>query len=252
MGNPQSRIMEAAMIRSFLIPTLIASALAAQTLEQRLKDAWAHYIQFDLVGDAGKPLQPGLPDALDDMGTAWSAWLEAEGPAALKLPALPAPPSKEAGTPSSRVLGHRGPWTLMGLEVPVPCGSHLFLALFKANGPRWALVMLDLHEARTKQDPVGARENAQTMLLEGPKVVIASMPPWCTSSWSELSLRVEVPGADALSPKVIAHFEDGAYRCADEPSLQLKPDRHGFNVRYMGWAGPDRIFAPRMHHVQVP
>ncbi len=238
------------MPRYFLIPILIAPALFAQTPEQRFKEAWACYTRFDLVGDPGKDTDAGLPSALDNLGAAWSAWAEAQGSAALKFPSLPA--SKDAASPSTRVLAHSGPWTLLGLEVPVPCGRNLFIALFKAEGGRWTLEMLDLHEPRNERDPLGARENAQVILLGGPKVVIVSTPPWCTSCWSVLHVRAMAPGADPGHPKILTHFEDSIYRCAGDGGFQMTPAKDGVLLRYEGTASLAGTTAARRKVLRIP
>ena len=220
------------MLRPFLLAARIAPALPAQTPEQRFKEAWSRYAHFDLAGDAGKEIPTGLPSALDDLGSAWAAWAEAQGPAALKLPALVA----SDPAPATQILGQRGQWILLGLEVPVPCGSHLFLSLFKEEKSRWKLTMLDLHESRSQADLLGARENVQTLLLDGPKVVVASTPPWCTSCWGLLRVRIEAPGTDAQHPAAMAHFEDTVYRCAEEDMLKMTPMKGGVRLRYEGAA----------------
>lgn len=248
--------METIMIRAFLIAALIAPALCAQTPEQRLEEAWAHYLQFDIVGGAGEGPQAGLGDAMDELGRAWAAWVEWRGPGSAPLPgAMNFRRSEEPDTltpPINRTAGHYGPWTLVGLEVPAPCGTHLFVALFKTQGSRWRLVMLDLHEPRTDQDPLGAREGAQALLLKGPKVVIASTPPWCTSCWSRLHVRALAPGADAEHPKALAHFDDDIYRCADDGMLKVTPLKGGIRLRYEGATNPPGATAPRMETLRIP
>ncbi|HTL97610.1 MAG TPA: hypothetical protein VL181_02285, partial [Holophagaceae bacterium] len=146
----------------------------------------------------------------------------------------------------------RGAWILAGLEAPVPCGTHLFLALFKEAAGQWKLVLLDLHETRSEADPLGAREHVQTLLLDGPKVVIASTPPWCTSCWSVLHVRVEAPGADAESPSLLGHFEDSIYRCADEGMLRMTPLKGGIRLRYGSMAGLDGTTVTRVKTLPIP
>ena len=248
--------MEATMIRPFLIAMLIAPLLSAQTPEQRLKDAWARYLQVDIPGSPDKKPQVGVADAMDELGRAWAAWVEWHGP---NIAALPDPMSFQRSDepdtltpPASRILAYRGPWTLMGLEVPVPCGTHLFVALFKTKGPQWRLVMLDLHEPRTEHDSLGARENGQTLLLDGPKVVIASTPPWCTSCWSALQVRAFAPGSDPEHPRLLAHFEDSVYRCADDGAFEMTPVKEGVGLTYEGWGGPDKITRKHVRRLKVP
>ncbi|HET8715393.1 MAG TPA: hypothetical protein VFM16_06190 [Holophagaceae bacterium] len=235
------------MTREFLAAALIAPALFAQSPKQRLQEAWARATKFDLVGDAGEAIPPGLAGALDDVGSTWVAWVEAQESPSTKLPALPgADPA-----PSARLLGRRGPWILLGLQVPVPCGSHLFLALFREQPGHGKLVMLDLHEARSEADPLGAREHVQALLLEGPKVVVASTPPWCTSCWSTLHARVEAPGLDAQHPTVLTRFSDRIYRGADEDMLSMRPVKGGVRLRYQGMAGQDGTTVPRTEILRI-
>lgn len=112
--------------------------------------------------------------------------------------------------------------------------------------------MLDLHDPRGDNDPLGARENTQTLLLDGPKVVIASTPPWCSSCWSALHVRALAPGVDAMHPKVLAHFEDTIYRCADEDMLRMAPVKGGIRLRYEGAASPAGATAPRKKILLIP
>jgi hypothetical protein len=245
------------MLRAILYTSLIACTLSAQTPEQQLKEAWDHYLQFDILGGPGKVAQAGLGEAMDELGRAWAGWTEWHGPSIVPLPApMNFQRSDEPDTltpPVNRVIAHRGPWLLMTLEVPAPCGTHLFVALFKAEDSqrRWKLAMLDLHEPRTAQDPLGAREDAQTLLLSDGKVVIASSPPWCTSCWSTLHARIEKPGTDTEHPKVLTTFEDGVDRCADN-AFRMATVKGGIRLRYEGMAGQDGTTVPRMRLLRVP
>ena len=238
------------MLRPFLLAALFAPALSAQTPEQQLKEAWARYAQLDLVGDADKASDPRLPAALDALGAAWSIWAKTQGPAALKLPTLP--PAKDADPPSTRVLARHDSWVLLGLEVPVPCGSHTFMALYKTHGEAWALATRDLHEPRSGADPIGARENIQALLLNGPRIVIASTPPWCTSCWSVLHVRALTPGTDPDHSKLLAHFEDRVYRCADDGAFQMTPVKGGIRLRYEGMVGLDGGTSARKRVLRIP
>ncbi|HEU4950745.1 MAG TPA: hypothetical protein VFT46_02280 [Holophagaceae bacterium] len=226
---------------------LIACTLAAQSPGQRFQEAWARYTTLEAAVDEDQDLPPGLPAALDDLGRAWAAWAEAQGATTLKLPAL----AGSAPAPSARTLGRRGEWTLLGLDVPVPCGSHRFLALFKEASGHWKLALLDLHEARSDRDPLGAREHVQAQLLEGPKVAVASTPPWCTSCWSVLHARVESPGSAIEDPKVLARLEDSVYRCADQGVIRMTPLPDGIRLRYAGM-GPEGTPSPRDKAIRVP
>lgn len=244
------------MLRPFLTSALIAPVLLAQTPEQRLTAAWAGYTGFDLIGDPDKGPEPGFPAVMDELGRAWAAWVERNGPV---LAPLPGPMnfrrSNQPDTltpPVNRVLAHRGPWTLVGLKVPAPCGSHLFIALLNANGAKWRLTMIDLHEPRDEQDPMGARDNAQALLLDGPRIVIASTPPWCTSCWSNLHVRVLAPGADTDHPKLLVRFEDTIYRCADEDMLRITPVRDGVRLAYEGMASLDGATTLQKRFLSIP
>lgn len=252
----RSGVVEFTMIRACIASLLIAPTLIAQASEHRLKEAWTRYTQYDLLEEGGKGQESGLPPAMDELGRAWAAWLEGNGATPRSLPAPMAfLPSKEPDTlapPANLILAYRAPWTLMGLKVPAPCGSHLFLALFKTHGAHWTLTMLGLHEPRNGGDPLGARENVHALLLDGPIVVIASTPPWCTSCWSVLHVCALSPGARADHPKLIAHFEDTIYRCADEDTLLMTPVIGGLRLRYEGTVGPDGAPALREKTLDLP
>ncbi len=241
------------MVRRILISAaVLAPALCAQSPEQRFKDAWDRYIQFDLAGDVGKEVPPDLADSMDGLGKAWAAWAATLGPSSGNLPKFtPTKAAAGSSTPSVQVLGKIDGWVLEGLSVPAPCGTHTFLALFRTKGSKWSLSMLDLHEVRTSTIPLGARENVQTLLLEGPKVAVASTPPWCISCWSAVDARVEAPSEQPESPVVLARLKDSLYRCAERPVIQLRTTKEGVEVRFQGWPGAEQVIGKKVRRLKT-
>jgi hypothetical protein len=217
---------------------------------QRFQSAWSLYAAMDIEGDPAKDPPPHLDQALDELGRAWAEWMKSgdRGPEQMLLPPLseehaPTKPEElQAWKPKLRHFGTSGRWTLIGFEVPVPCGRHTFIALFERKDGQTTLLALDLREPPQESDDLGARENVHAMLLEGPTFLVAGTPPWCTSCWSLLKARVLTPGTSQESPKVLNRFQDGIYRCADVPLIRIRKRPDHIQFQYVGHGRGDQIF----------
>jgi hypothetical protein len=223
-----------------------------QTPDPGLRSAWTTYAVAAgrVEGEPGYTPEGGLAAPLEALGRAWGTWVTAQ-PVALRTSLPPGMEADRTGLPQVALRTRRGPWSLLGLEVPVPCGSHTFLALIEDTARGARLRLLDLRNPPREGDALGAREGVVTLLLSGGRVVTASTPPWCTSCWSRLDVRVLAPSGVPDAPRLLATFEDGVYRCADDGVVKLSAVNGAVNVDYTGHADPARIFRKRRHRLSL-
>lgn len=166
--------------------------LDPQDPASHLQLAWGRYAAQDLETEPGVERLPALKSSLDEVGRAWSAWALAglqrgTSPPRLVLPRLVvAEPATRSGGPSPatparmKVAGRWGPSDpALPLELPVPCGAAASWPCSHRGAAGWEIRLLDLSNSAGPSDPLGARDNAQALLLSGPRVVVASTPPWC-------------------------------------------------------------------------
>lgn len=189
-------------------------------------------------------------DRVDGLGRAWGEWLLHQPTAGrLNLPQFPLPDGQPQ--PAIHQLAALGPCILYGLDIPVPCGTHTILALVEeaAGGPK--LRILDIRNSNPKTDALGFRENLQVRLTRGPRLLIASTPPWCSSCWSRLEFRVLEPGEEAGQPRLLTSFEDGVYRCTEGPVASIRVRGERIRVDYQTYGSPERLFRPRHRSLRL-
>lgn len=225
--------------------------LLAQSPREDLQRAWATYQAQAPEGEPGYLPTSDLVPSLEALGRAWAAWLLAQRDLG-GVEAHPLAGKAPERTPTVALRNQRGPWRLFGLEVPVPCGTHTILALTEDTPQGARLRLLDLRMPPREGDLLGAREGVVTLLLTGGRVVAASTPPWCTSCWSRLDVRALAPGETPEAPRVLASFEDGVYRCADDYVVKLTPVPGTIRVDYTGHADPETVFKKRRHLLKLP
>lgn len=247
------------MMNKLLLCLLLACPLAllAETPAESFQQAWHQYADMDLAGDPGKDLPTGLGERIDVLGTAWASWVLGELEAGTPVQALDRRPlegmsTNAPHTPRLSVVAQQGPWLVLALDVPFPCGGHTLLALFKHCGTTWSLALLDARNPSHSKEDVGARENLQAFLI-GSTLVVASTPPWCTSCWSRIDVRMLAPGAGPEVPRILKSISLEAYRCA-EPFVFRLTRTHGTTLRldYFEWAGPEKVSRARHRLLRVP
>jgi hypothetical protein len=131
-----------------------------------------------------------------------------------------------------RPQGHRNliaAMTHLGIE----CGVDTSLYLFLRSRGAWRLILA--LEANAYEEISGAQGTFRYVVPPPGKanrvfVVVAEVPPWCTSNWRTIRYRVLQVSPTPYEPRVLLDRVEDAYLGGDPDLYRLKPERGGFSI----------------------
>lgn len=122
------------------------------------------------------------------------------------------------------------------IQLSVPCGSDGALSLFRHDGSRWTRVLVE--EARDFDDISGALGTLKFAVTPPAEdgsfhVLVADIPPWCSSVWHPLRYRVRTVVPGAAEP--IERLVDATEPIAEDEGYALEANADGFLLTFSAW-----------------